>query len=180
MKNNKPDYYNDIDKVYEKIWDLLYKGLKNRDSPFHIPVFICGNEKKFGGRIVVLRGISEKESKLWFHSDIRSNKVNILKSNSEATLLFYDKNEKIQLRISGNTKINYKNDITSKSWEKTAHMSRQCYLGDRAPGSNALTPSLRAFSISMVPQRRSSVAPRGRSTIGTCFSSVERVSPVSS
>ena len=141
MKNNKPDYYNDIDKVYEKIWDLLYKGLKNRDSPFHIPVFICGNKSKSEGRIVVLRGVDEKEKKIWFHSDIRSNKVKILKSNSEASLLFYDKSEKIQLRICGDTKINYQNHISENSWKKTPHMSRQCYLGNKSPGSDTSVPT---------------------------------------
>ena len=135
MQKNKPDYYNDLDKVYLKIWELLNVGLQNRDLPFHIPVFICGDKTKSDGRIVVLRGVDEKEKKIWFHSDIRSSKVKTLKSNSEVTLLFYDKNEKIQLRICGNTKINYNNNITSKSWKKTAHMSRQCYLGDKSPGS---------------------------------------------
>ena len=75
MQNNKPDYYNDLDKVYLKIWNLLDLGLKNRDAPFHIPVFICGNENNFDGRIVVLRGVNDKEKQLWFHSAIRSNKI---------------------------------------------------------------------------------------------------------
>ena len=141
MQKNKPDYYNNLDKVYVKIWDLLNVSLKNRNAPFHIPVFICGNKNKFDGRIVVLRGVDKKEKKIWFHSDIRSNKVKILRSNSEATLLFYDKIEKIQLRISVYTKINYQNDITERSWKKTAHMSRQCYLGEKAPGSSSLKPS---------------------------------------
>jgi len=141
VQKYKPDYYNDLDKVYSKIWDLLYLGLQNRDAPFHIPVFICGNSSKSDGRIVVLRGINEKEKKIWFHSDIRSNKVKIIKSNSKATFLFYDKSEKIQLRICGSAKINYQNDITKKSWKKTAHMSRQCYLGDRAPGFEVSEPT---------------------------------------
>ena len=134
MQNNKPNYYNDLDKVHLKIWSLLDLGLKNRDAPFHIPVFICGNENSFDGRIVVLRGINDKEKKLWFHSDIRSNKIKILKKNPNATLLFYDKGEKIQLRISGKANINYHNQTTKVSWQKTAHMSRQCYLGEKAPG----------------------------------------------
>jgi len=141
VQNNKPDYYNNLDKVYLKIWELLKLGLQNRDLPFHIPVFVCGNKNSSDGRIVVLRGVDEKEKKIWFHSDIRSNKIKILKSNPEANLLFYDKNEKIQLRISGISKINYQNHISKKSWEKTAHMSRQCYLGNKAPGSNVSTPT---------------------------------------
>ncbi len=144
MQTNKPDFYNDLDKTYSKIWNLLDAGLKNRDAPFHIPVFICGSDNKFDGRIVVLRGVDKKEKKIWFHSDIRSNKLKILKSNSKATLLFYDKMEKIQLRISVKTKINYQNDKTKKAWSKTAHMSRQCYLGKKAPGSffNSATSGL--------------------------------------
>ena len=59
----------------------------------------------------------------------------------EGVLLFYDKIEKIQLRISGNIKINYQNSITDKSWKKTVHMSRQCYLGDKSPGSDVSIPT---------------------------------------
>ena len=141
MQIYKPDYYNDLDKVYSKIWNLLNLGLQNRDAPFHIPVFICSNKNKSEGRIIVLRGIDKKEKKIWFHSDIRSNKVKNLKQNSEVSLLFYDKSEKIQLRVCGYAKINYKNDISKKSWDKTAHLSRQCYLGDVPPGSDSLNPS---------------------------------------
>jgi|TARA_B110000438_G_scaffold298274_1_gene346189 3-hydroxyisobutyrate dehydrogenase len=136
VQKNKPDYYNDLDKVYIKIWNLLVLGLKDRNAPFHIPVLITGNKSEFDGRIVVLRGVDVEEKKIWFHSDIRSNKVKVLKSNPKGTLLFYDKVEKIQLRVFGKTKINYHNDVTRKAWSKTSHMSRQCYLGEDSPGKN--------------------------------------------
>ena len=66
MQNNKPDYYDNLDKVYLKIWKLLKEGLLNRDAPFHIPVFICGSKNKIDGRIVVMRGIDENEKKYGF------------------------------------------------------------------------------------------------------------------
>ena len=141
MQKNKPDYYNDLDKVYLKVWELLKEGLQNRDLPFHIPVFICGDKNKSEGRVVVLRGVDKKEKKIWFHADIRSNKIKILKSNPIGALLFYDKIQKIQLRISGSVKINYQNNISKRSWEKTAHMSRQCYLGDKTPGFDSSEPT---------------------------------------
>ena len=141
MSKNKPDYYNNIDKVYLKIWDLLKLGLQNRSLPFHIPVFICGDKDKSDGRIVVLRGVDEKEKKIWFHSDIRSKKIELLKLNPSSKFLFYNKTEKIQLRISVNAKINYKNDFCKNSWKKTAHMSRQCYLGEKKPGTITFEPT---------------------------------------
>ena len=141
MLTNKPDYYNNLDKIYAKILLLLDNGFKNRDNPFHIPVFICGENKNFDGRIIVLRGFDKKEKILSFHSDIRSNKIEVLKSNSISGFLFYDKKEKIQLRISSKAKIHYQNDLTKKSWGETVHMSRQCYLGSKAPGNNSLLPA---------------------------------------
>ena len=141
MKFKKPDFYNSLDKVYLKIWELLNTGLLNRNLPFHIPVFICGQDNNADGRMVVLRGINQKNKNLWFHTDIRSKKIRILKINPIASLLFYDKEEKIQLRITGKVKINYQNSITKKSWNKTTHMSRQCYLGNEAPGSDTLSPT---------------------------------------
>ena len=141
MQINKPDYCNDLDKIYIKIWDLLKKGLANRDAPFHIPTFICGKNTNFDGRIVVLRGINQENKKIWFHSDIRSSKIKILKTNPLSSLLFYDKKEKIQLRISCNSKINYQNEIAKKSWKKTAYMSRQCYLGEKDPGTISTFPT---------------------------------------
>ena len=141
MKKNYPDYHNDLDKIYSKIWQLLKSGLSNRDAPFHIPTFICGEGKNFDGRMVVLRGVSEKNKNVWFHSDIRSKKIKILKKNPQATLLFYDKKEKIQLRVSVKTEINYQNNTTKKAWERTPYMSRQCYLGEKTPGTNSPVPT---------------------------------------
>ena len=98
-------------------------------------------KKFFDGRTIVLRGIDKKNKILWFHTDIRSKKIKILKTNPNGSFLFYDKKEKIQLRVYGSIKVNYQNDITKKSWKKTVHMSRQCYLGKEIPGTNTSIPT---------------------------------------
>ena len=141
MQKELPDFYNYLDKVYLKIWDRLSSGLLDRDSDYHLPVFICGEGKVFDGRTVVLRGFDEKNKILWFHADIRSKKIKILRINPNGSFLFYDKKKKIQLRILGNTKINHQSSVAQKAWEKTVHMSRQCYLGDKAPGSDFPEPT---------------------------------------
>ena len=96
MQKNIPDFYNDLEKIYLKVWDLLQSGLFDRNSSFHLPVFICGKGNTFEGRTVVLRGVDKKNKNLWFHTDIRSKKIKILKNNPNASFLFYDKNSKIQ------------------------------------------------------------------------------------
>ena len=45
------------------------------------------------------------------------------------------KKEKIQLRVKNSCEINYNNDVTKESWEKTGHVSRKCYLVTNGPGT---------------------------------------------
>ena len=50
-----------------------------------------------------------KNNILQFHTDLRSPKVDILKNNNNASLVFYDKEEKIQLRVKVECEINNQN-----------------------------------------------------------------------
>ena len=124
----QPAYYEDFKEIKKKIWSMLDDAVTNRSSQFRIPVFICGDQKDFDGRIVVLRKSDQSNNLVQFHSDIRSDKIAKLKSNKNASLLFYDKEEKIQLRVKVDCEINNQNLITEESWKKTQHISRSCLL----------------------------------------------------
>ena len=120
---------------------MLTNAVKDRSSPFRIPVFICTDQNDIDGRIVVLRKSDKNNNILQFHTDLRSPKVNILKKNKNASLVFYDKEEKIQLRVKVICEINNKNSLTEESWKKTQHNSRRCYLTDSGPGSVSENPT---------------------------------------
>ncbi len=99
MSQEIVSYYEDFNEIEKKIWDLLTNAVTDRSSEFRTPVFICGNQKDFDGRIIVLRKSDQSNNLLQFHSDIRSEKISKLKNNNSASMLFYDKKEKIQVRI---------------------------------------------------------------------------------
>ena len=137
----QPAYYQDLKEIQNKYWSMLEDAVVNRGSPFRIPVFICTDQNEIDGRIVVLRKSDRENNILQFHTDIRSSKINIIKQNSNASLVFYDKDEKIQLRVKASCIINNQNNITEESWKKTQHISRRCYLTDDAPGSISKNPT---------------------------------------
>ena len=137
----QPAYYEDFEEIKNKIWSMLDNAVKDRGSPFRIPVFICGGQDDFDGRIVVLRKSDRENNLVQYHSDIRSDKIAKLKSNKNAAMLFYDKEEKIQVRLKVECIINHENDITKQSWLKTGHISRKCYLVDNSPGTLSKTPT---------------------------------------
>ena len=134
-------YYEDFTEIKKKIWSMLNNAVKDRSSPFRIPVFSCGDNTNIESRIVVLRKSDEDNNLVQFHSDIRSNKINILKKNPKASFLFYDKELKIQVRLKVEAIINHNNDVTKQSWEKTQHISRKCYLVNNGPGTVSDEPT---------------------------------------
>ena len=137
----QPAYYENLEEIRKKLWSMLDDAVVNRSSPFRIPVFICTDQNDIDGRIVVLRKSDKNNNILQFHTDLRSPKVNILKKNKNASFVFYDKEEKIQLRVKVICEINNKNSLTEESWKKTQHISRRCYLTDSGPGSVSKNPT---------------------------------------
>ena len=137
----QPAYYENFKQIKKKIWSMLDDAVTNRSSQFRIPVFICGDQKDFDGRIVVLRKSDHSNNLVQFHSDIRSDKIPKLKNNKNASMLFYDKEEKIQVRLKVECNINHNNEITKESWSKTGHISRKCYLVDNGPGTESDIPT---------------------------------------
>ncbi len=134
-------FYEDSKKIEKKIWDLLLNAVKDRSSDFRTPVFICGNNKNLDGRVVVLRKVDQQNSFIQYHSDIRSSKIKKIKINPNCSILFYGKEEKIQLRIKAECEVNYNNDVTKDSWKKTGHISRKCYLVTNGPGTKSDKPT---------------------------------------
>ena len=137
----QPAYYEDFNEIKKKIWLMLDDAITNRASQFRIPTFICGDQSDFDGRIVVLRKSDQLNNTIQFHSDIRSDKIEKLKKNPKAAMLFYDKDEKIQVRLKIECVVNHNNEITKESWLKTQHISRKCYLVDNGPGSESASPT---------------------------------------
>ena len=80
MTNTVP-YYEDFSEIKKKIWSLLDNAVKDRSSPFRIPVFICGDKSDLDGRIVVLRKSAQSNNIVQYHIDIRSDKIEKLKAN---------------------------------------------------------------------------------------------------
>ena len=61
-----PAYYEDLKEIKKKIWSMLDDSVTNRSSSFRVPVFVCGDQKDFDGRIVVLRKSDQVNNLLQF------------------------------------------------------------------------------------------------------------------
>tara|TARA_Y100000589_G_C27054261_1_gene588588 strand:- start:114 stop:731 length:618 start_codon:yes stop_codon:yes gene_type:complete len=134
-----PKFYNDLEETKKEILSLLFQGVKKRKSNFHNTILnTVGLNQKPESRTVVLRGFSANELSIKIHSDVRSKKISEIKKNENVSLVFYDPQKKIQLRIRGFAKIK---EAELDSWKNLNTWSRRCYLTTLAPGMVTENPS---------------------------------------
>ena len=117
----KNEFYNNLSNLEGKVVELLTSGVNLKKSDFHTPTLSTVSEKNIpNSRIIILRDFFYPTWQLLFHSDKRSKKNYEIKKISNLSLVFYDKKEKIQLRVMGEGKIlkNYNN-----SWQKLGTFS---------------------------------------------------------
>ncbi len=139
MKNNEliRENYTDysLNELEQDCWNRLVTGAIKSRNPFHTPSVATLSKGEVSMRTVVLRKALPEERELRFHTDVRSIKWDDLLINPAISALFYDADERIQLRIKGKAVLQHRNDITAKAWETTTLSSRKCYLTLHSPSS---------------------------------------------
>ena len=123
-------------KILKHIKELFKIGAKDRNHPFHTPVFSNNNDNNSTkSRIIVLRKFDEEKMGLRFNTDYRSPKIIDLTKNNKSNFVFYDSKIKIQLRVKTLTTIHHNNKTSLEAWENTRLFSRKCYLTQKPPSS---------------------------------------------
>lgn len=127
-------------EILKRIWKNLDLGTLQRKHPFHLPVFgsICDQEPSL--RIVVLRRFWRRPPMLGFHSHIGSPKINQIKSNPNVYWLFYNPEDRFQVRIKGRAQIHTDDELAEEQWFATELFSRRCYVGE-APTQESKKPT---------------------------------------
>ena len=123
--------------VIQDIRDCLIRGANSRKSPMHSPVLVTADAQ---ARVLVLRDFDQEAMILRFHTDARSPKVATIAANPAVTVLAYDPDAKVQLRIGGTARVERSSEAAQAAWEASNNFARRCYLAEAAPGSLSNIP----------------------------------------
>ena len=126
-----------LDNARQDIEDRLQDAASNRRSPMHTPVVATADAD---ARIMVLREYDREEWTLRFHTDSRSPKVEVIDKDAAVAVLFYDREEKVQIRCRGRARIESDTPLATSAWEASDTYARRCYLG-APPGKKRDHPS---------------------------------------
>lgn len=91
-------------------------------------------------RTVVLRKVDAVRRYIWFHTDARAGKVMQLEAYPNATLLFWDDERQVQIRLVAETRLHTNDHVADQQWRDLWVGSRKTYLSERVPGSELPGP----------------------------------------
>ena len=130
------DFYDDLGGALERSWRVLEEAIDDPSSPVRTPVLISVSSDGLAqGRTVVLRGINRQQRQLQIYTDVRSAKVAQLRTQPTCTLVAYQPNPMMQLRLGADATVNHNNAITHEAWAVMPGPNRCNYLTDPDPGS---------------------------------------------
>ncbi len=116
-------------ELLKRIWRSLELGVNQRKHPFHTAVFATTDGVFPSVRTVILRRFWTSPARIAFHAHTGSPKIDQLGANNSVSWLFYDKNEKIQVRVNGTAQVHVDDEIADEQWDATAMFGRRCYMG---------------------------------------------------
>jgi len=129
------DFYDDLAGALERSWRLLEEAIGDPTSPVRTPVLISVSTDGLAqGPTVVLRGFNRQQRQLTIYTDARSAKVAQLRAQPTCTLVAYQPNPMMQLRLSTNAMVNHNNECTHEAWAVMPGPNRCNYLTDPDPG----------------------------------------------
>ena len=122
-----PDEYNEISQTLESADLILNNAVENAKTLFHTLAVSSIDNNQIAARVMVLREFNLKERYIRFHTDYRAAKIDHYSENNSASVLGYDPNLKIQIKLQGSISVHYNDNLTQAAWEGSTTRSKKCY-----------------------------------------------------
>tara|TARA_X000001036_G_C20357120_1_gene674972 strand:+ start:61 stop:654 length:594 start_codon:yes stop_codon:yes gene_type:complete len=127
LKEKLPDSYSHIDETLDSAKLILSEAVSNTQTLFHTPVVSTMYENKIVSRVMVLREFNFDKKILRFHTDNRAAKIDNLTKNPSSTVIGYDADLKIQIKMQGQAKVHIDDELAKMAWNESAPRSKKCY-----------------------------------------------------
>ena len=122
-----PDSYSTLEETLQVADSILSDAVDNSKTLFHTLVVSSFDGSKISSRVMVLREFDINKRIMRFHTDYRAPKIKQFANKSIATVVGYDPNIKVQIKLHGKINVHQNNNISQKAWEASTNRSRKCY-----------------------------------------------------
>jgi len=127
LKEQLPDVYEDIQDTLKSAKLILTDAVPNAKTLFHTPVVSLSNGRDISSRVMVLREFDLDKRILRFHTDNRAAKIQVINESNLASVVGYDPDLKVQIKMTGNVDVHIKDKVTEDAWSESTSRSKKCY-----------------------------------------------------
>ena len=136
-----------LEEIPAYAWIALQEGVDSAVHPFHTPCIATLGQHGPVQRTVVLRYVDSPQRLLVCHTDRRSSKAREIVDSPRMSWHFYDRKQKLQIKVSGRGVLHTDDPLADACWERSAARSRTCYNTPIGPGQPVKEPPLAPVSI---------------------------------
>ena len=120
------------------VWKTCQRLLERPEGPWRLPVLATAGPDGAAARVVVLRSYRWPQATMY--TDSRTPKVEAVEADPRVSLVFYDPDSRVQMRLQGKAEV-----ITSgREWEEAlssvSEGARADYFAERPPGATLEKP----------------------------------------
>ena len=127
LKDQLPNEYDDIQDTLESAKLILTDAVPNAKTLFHTPVVSLSNGRDISSRVMVLREFDLDKRILRFHTDNRAAKIQVINESNLASVVGYDPDLKVQIKMTGNVDVHINDKVTEDAWNESTPRSKKCY-----------------------------------------------------
>lgn len=132
-----------LQEIEELAWKKLVNGSIKKKNGFR--TMFVGTINEIGEatlRTVVNRKVDQINKTIYFHTDIRSRKIENLQNDNRISILFYDSKQRTQIAVKAIAILHIDNDLQKNRWQATSSQARLGYMTIDAPNTASLEPTL--------------------------------------
>lgn len=129
------DKENSLEEILAHVWGMIARGGSDAKHPYHFPVMATSGDHEIHQRTLVLRHTDIKKCQLICYSDLRTQKVADLRTNKNVSWLFYDHQNKEQVRAASYATLHHQDALCEALWKKIPPKKRGDYVGPYALGT---------------------------------------------
>lgn len=130
-----------LSEVFAQCWAKLLYGSLFVENVYHTGVIGTQFNNEVSLRTVVLRTVDPDKKEIIFYTDHRSPKIGHLSNYPQLSWLFYDPNEKVQIKLLGNVIIHHLDELSNVHWGKVGQKGRRAYQAIPAPSTSVSEPA---------------------------------------
>jgi len=125
-----------LDAVLDRSWQRIAGALDGRWTSWGLPTLVTVRQDGAPrARVLALRAVEPRSRRFTFHTDARSDKVADIVHEPRVSLLFWDRDDAVQVRFDGTASVHRADPVATAAWRSVSALRRSACDVALAPGA---------------------------------------------